>query len=47
MDNPELEKLITEMHTDIKWIKLYITELNRYKLLIWAALIGAILGVII
>jgi len=47
MDNSELEKLIIEMHTDIKWIKQYINNLDKFKLMCAAALIGAILGIII
>ena len=46
MSNEERDKLIMEMHTDIKWIKEYINDQKQYKLLVWGALITAILGLI-
>ena len=46
MTNEERDKLITEVHTDIKWIKEWITTQNNYKLLVWGALITALIGLI-
>lgn len=47
MTNEERDQKITEMHTDIRWIKDWIKTQNKYKLMIWAALIGATISLII
>jgi hypothetical protein len=47
MDNEERDKLIVEMHTDIKWIKDWIKGQNKYKLMVWGALIAALISLII
>lgn len=47
MTDEERDKIIIEMHTDIKWIKSWIAEQNKYKLMIYAALVGAIIGIIV
>ena len=46
MTNDERDKLIAEMHNDIKWIKGYIRDLNKFKLMVWGALIVALLSLI-
>lgn len=47
MTDAERDRLIYEMHTDIKWLKDNWKELNKYKLMCIAALFAAIIGVII
>lgn len=46
MTNDERDKLIIEVHQDIKWIKEWIATQNKYKLMVWGALIAAILSLI-
>lgn len=46
MTDEERDSKITEMHTDIRWIKEWIATQNKYKLMVWGALIGAILALI-
>ena len=47
MTNEERDKIISEMHTDIKWIKTWIAEQNKYKLMVYSALIVAVLSLIV
>lgn len=47
MNNDDRDRLIIEMHQDVKWIKDYIKDLNKFKLMVWAALFAALLGCII
>lgn len=46
MDNKQRDKLIIEMHQDIKWIKEWIATQNKYKLMVWGALIAAIISLV-
>lgn len=51
MTNEERDKKITEMHIDIKWLKDWAVEHKsihtRYHLMIWVALVGAVISLII
>jgi len=47
MTDNERDELIIEMHADLKWVKQYIADLNKFKLMVWLALFAALLGVII
>lgn len=47
MTDSERDKLILETHQDIKWIKTWIAEQNKYKLLAWSALIAAMISLAI
>lgn len=47
MQDEERDRLITEMHQDLKWVKEYIRELNKFKLAAIIALLAAVLGCII
>jgi len=42
VDDETRDNMLVEMHTDIKWIK----DQNKYKFMVWAALIGAIISLI-
>jgi len=46
MTDEERDKLITEMHVDIKWIKEWIATQNKYKLLVFGSLITAFIALI-
>jgi len=46
MNNDERDKRIIETHQDVKWIKEWIATQNKYKLMIWGALIMAVLSLI-
>ena len=46
MTNDERDKLIIEVHQDVKWIKEWIATQNKYKLMVWGALIAAILSLV-
>ena len=47
MTDEQRDKLITEMHQDIKWIKDWIKDQNKYKLMVWTALLAAVLSLIV
>ena len=47
MIDEERDKLIIEMHQDIKWIKEWIKTQNKYHYMVWAALIAALFGLLI
>lgn len=47
MTDEERDAKIIEMHTDIKWIKDWIKGQNKYKLMVWGALIAAFISLII
>lgn len=47
MDNNERDRLIFEVHQDVKWIKEWIAIQNKYKLMVYGAFIAAILSLII
>lgn len=46
MTDDERDIKIIEMHTDIRWIKEWIATQNRYKFMVWGALIAALIGMI-
>lgn len=50
MTNEERDIKIVEMHTDIKWIKKWTVEHksihSRYLLMVWAAIIAALVALI-
>jgi hypothetical protein len=47
MTDEERDVKIIEMHQDIKWIKEWITDQNKYKIMVWAALIAALMSLVI
>ena len=47
MTDDERDRLILEMHQDIKWVKLWIQDQKQYKFLVWAALIGAVISLVV
>ena len=47
MDNNERDRLIIETHQDIKWIKEWIVTQNKYRLMVYGALITAIISLFI
>lgn len=46
MDDDTRDKLIVEMHQDIKWIKDWIKDQNKYRYMVWGALIAALISLI-
>ena len=46
MNDEERDKMLIEMHQDIKWIKDWIKDQNKYKFMVWAALVGAAISLI-
>lgn len=46
MTNDERDEKIIEMHTDIKWIKEWVATQNKYKLMVWGALIAAFISLL-
>ena len=44
MNDQERDELLIELKSDVKWIKQYIANLDKFKLLVWAALFTALLG---
>lgn len=47
MTDEERDAKIIEMHQDIKWIKEWIKDQNKYKFMVWGALITALISLII
>jgi len=47
MTDEERDRLIIESHQDIKWIKDYIRNLDKFKLMVWGALFVALLGCVL
>ena len=47
MDDEERDAMLIEMHTDIRWIKDWIKDQNKYKYMVWAALIGAVISLVV
>lgn len=47
MNDQERDQMLIEVHQDIKWIKCWIAEQNKYHLMIYAALVGALIGIIV
>ena len=46
MDDEVRDKLIVEMHQDIKWIKEWIKDQNKYRYMVWGALVAALISLI-
>jgi len=46
MNDEARDKMLIEMHQDIKWIKDWIKDQNKYKFMVWAALIGAVISLV-
>lgn len=46
MDDTERDELLIEMRQDIKWIKGWIKDQGKYKLMVWGALIAALISLI-
>ena len=47
MDDEKRDELLIELHQDVKWIKLWIQDQKQYKFLVWAALIGAVVSLVV
>ena len=47
MDDSTRDEMLIEMSTDIKWIKDWIKDQNKYRYMIWAALIGAVISLVV
>lgn len=47
MTDEERDRLIIQMHTDIGWIKDWIKGWNKYKLMVWGALVAALLALVV
>ena len=47
MDDEERDAMLIEMHTDIKWIKDWIKDQNKYRYMVWAALIGVVISLVV
>ena len=47
MDDETRDEMLIEMSTDIKWIKDWIKDQNKYKYMVWAALIGAVISLVV
>lgn len=46
MTDEDRDKMLIEMHQDIKWIKDWIKDQNKYKMAIWIALVTAFISLI-
>jgi hypothetical protein len=46
MTDEERDELLIEVRQDIKWIKDWIKDQGKYKLMVWSALIAAIISLI-
>ncbi len=46
MNDQERDELLIEMCTDIKWIKDWIKDQGKYKLMVWGALIAAVISLV-
>lgn len=47
MNDTERDTMFVEMHTDIKWIKDWIKDQNKYRYMVWAALVAALFSLVI
>ena len=47
MDDETRDEMLIEMHTDLKWIKDWVRDQKKYKFLVWAALIGAVISLVV
>ncbi|KKN47569.1 hypothetical protein LCGC14_0661370 [marine sediment metagenome] len=46
MNDEERDMLLVEMRQDIKWIKDWIKDQGKYKLMVWGALIAAVISLV-
>jgi hypothetical protein len=46
MTDEERDELLIEVRQDIKWIKDWIKDQGKYKLMVWGALIAAVISLI-
>lgn len=46
MTDEERDILLVEMRQDIKWIKDWIKDQGKYKLMVWGALVAALISLI-
>lgn len=47
MTNEERDMMLVEISTDIKWIKDWIKDQNKYKYMVWAALVGTVISLVV
>ncbi len=47
LDNETRDKLLIETHQDVKWIKEWIKDQNKYRYMVWAALVGAVISLLV
>jgi len=47
MNNDERDIMLIEMHQDVKWIKQWIQDQNKYRYMVWAALVGALISLVV
>jgi len=47
MTNEERDMMLIEISTDIKWIKDWIKDQNKYKYMVWAALVGTVISLVV
>ena len=46
MTDEERDILLVEMKRDIKWIREWIKDQNKYRYMVWAALVGAVISLV-
>jgi len=46
MTDSERDELLIEVRQDIKWIKDWIKDQSKYKLMVWGALIAAVISLV-
>ena len=46
MDDEERDRLLIELHQDVKWIKEWIKDQNKYKLAVYIAIITAFISLL-
>ena len=46
MTDEERDILLIEMKQDIKWIREWIKDQNKYRYMVWAALVGAVISLV-
>lgn len=47
MENETRDKMIIETHQDVKWIKDWIKDQNKYRYMVWAALVAALFSLVV
>ena len=46
MNDEERDRLLIELHQDVKWIKEWIKDQNKYKLAVYIAIITAFISLL-